>query len=680
MSRVFLILIPLSLLTLSVSPVSAQCTIPRSPVLLPTAMPDDLDCMFDEDGNGLDDDMERAIAQCAAPEFRFDCGEPWWSLGPQEPHLVFNTHLHYIDGDDLLITVRFGAVWAYDGGFATSGGACHDTDEHAGDTQSLIVTIWVRPTGAGWIVELESITYNGTTYFPDAPPHTEVSAEGRAIVYPSAGKHHWYTHPGEYDYSVWCGENAYGNCAIRVPTVEHVPNNIDTLPTTVVDNGGWFSYHWCNACDMRKILGCFAAGRSLRRIDLYDWLFPECHFTENGCDDQDSPPGDWLYIAYPYMPHIMDPEFMSSGISGIYQLVLGGYDPDPDGDGLPFWDDPCPADGSNGLDYDSDGLGSTCDPQPNEPNVYVAGGTPDYPALEIGPMAGFLNHPPVCDVNGPYVAECEGPITDVELDGTGSSDQDPGDILTYEWTTNISSATFDDDSSVSPTLTVDTDPGCVVNGNVHLYVVDYGGLSDFCYNTISIRDTTGPNIVCPANLTIECDQPTNPSNTGYATAMDVCDTKSPEIDFSDVIPPTECAGNYTITRTWTATDSCGNSNSCDQTVVVVDTTPPAVFCNAVSTITPPDAPISFTATAVDNCDDETVVEITDYDCFSFTKKGKRVDKRRSCEVVISGATLTILDSGGVGDHITWTAQATDCSGNTATTVCEVEVVNPGKGK
>jgi hypothetical protein len=372
----------------------------------------------------------------------------------------------------------------------------------------------------------------------------------------------------------------------------------------------------------------------------------------------------------------MDTPFMSPDISGIWKLVKGGFSPDVDGDGVPFWSDPCPTHAAISIDIDHDGLTWPCDPQPHETNLYVAGGAPGYPALEIGPMAGFLNHPPVCDINGPYVAECEGTTTDLALDGSGSSDEDPGDILTYAWTTNIPSGTFDDAASVTPTLTVDTDPGCVVNGNIHLNVVDYGGLSDFCYSAISISDTTSPDIVCPANLTIECDQPTDPSNTGSATATDVCDNEPPAIIYSDVVAATGCAGDYTITRTWTATNTCDNDGNCDQTVEVVDTTPPVISCNALSAITPPDAPIAFTATAVDNCDDETVVEVTAFDCFSFTKKGKRIDKTRSCEISITGDTITVLDSGGVDDHITWTVQATDCSGNSSTAPCAVDVVHP----
>ena len=57
-----------------------------------------------------------------------------------------------------------------------------------------------------------------------------------------------------------------------------------------------------------------------------------------------------------------------------------------------------------------------------------------------------------------------------------------------------------------------------------------------------------------------------------------------------------------------------------------------------------------------------------------------MDKTQSCVVDVSGDTVTILDSGGVGDHIQWTVTATDDSGNTSTAVCEIVVANPGKGR
>ena len=35
-----------------------------------------------------------------------------------------------------------------------------------------------------------------------------------------------------------------------------------------------------------------------------------------------------------------------------------------------------------------------------------------------------------------------------------------------------------------------------------------------------------------------------------------------------------CAGDYTITRAFTATDDCGNATSATQTITIIDTTAP----------------------------------------------------------------------------------------------------------
>jgi hypothetical protein len=114
-----------------------------------------------------------------------------------------------------------------------------------------------------------------------------------------------------------------------------------------------------------------------------------------------------------------------------------------------------------------------------------------------------------------------------------------------------------------------------------------------------------------------------------------------------------------------------------QTITVQDTTPPVIDPNAPATITPPDAPISFTATATDNCDTAPSVEITGYDCFWY-HKGKRKSRMRSCIVEISGDTITILDSGGVNDRIQYTIGAEDNCGNRTQVINEVKVVKPDK--
>ena len=185
-------------------------------------------------------------------------------------------------------------------------------------------------------------------------------------------------------------------------------------------------------------------------------------------------------------------------------------------------------------------------------------------------------------------------------------------------------------------------------------------------------DTTPPSINEPADVEAECAAPEGtPVDLGTATASDSCD---PNPVITNDAPPLFQLGDTDVL--WTATDDDGNQASATQSVLIVDTTPPDIACNAVSEITPPDAPISFTASATDQCYGPLTAEITSYQCFKLTKKGKRIDKTNSCVVSIAGDQITILDSRGVADMISWEVTATDGSGNNTTTECLVTVVKP----
>ena len=97
-----------------------------------------------------------------------------------------------------------------------------------------------------------------------------------------------------------------------------------------------------------------------------------------------------------------------------------------------------------------------------------------------------------------------------------------------------------------------------------------------------------------------------------------------------------------------------------------------ISCNSPGLIVPPDAPIALTTTATG----AETLQISGFDCFAFTRNGRRIDKTESCIVSISGNTVTIWDSGGVGTVITWAAVATDASGNQENAECDVEGVRP----
>ncbi|MBK8565885.1 MAG: hypothetical protein IPN76_21715 [Saprospiraceae bacterium] len=105
-----------------------------------------------------------------------------------------------------------------------------------------------------------------------------------------------------------------------------------------------------------------------------------------------------------------------------------------------------------------------------------------------------------------------------------------------------------------------------------------------CTQTITIRDQTPPTITCAAQTTpLNC--PATPVFTP-PTASDNC-VGNVAITFSDVNVPGLCPGTFTRTRTWTATDPCGNTATCARSITVQDVTPPPVPANAASTVACP---------------------------------------------------------------------------------------------
>ena len=107
-------------------------------------------------------------------------------------------------------------------------------------------------------------------------------------------------------------------------------------------------------------------------------------------------------------------------------------------------------------------------------------------------------------------------------------------------------------------------------------VVDGCGNDRVCKQSIYQWDMSGPSITCPAAITIECDESTDPSNTGTPIVSDNCGPLN--VVHSDVNDLDDCLGTGTITRTWTVTDGCNQTAQCVQIITVEDSTPPALVC------------------------------------------------------------------------------------------------------
>jgi hypothetical protein len=142
-------------------------------------------------------------------------------------------------------------------------------------------------------------------------------------------------------------------------------------------------------------------------------------------------------------------------------------------------------------------------------------------------------------------------------------------------------------------------------------VTDASGNTQSWNQIVTVMDTKAPVLTLPLDMTVECNGEyvvksftCNPGDNEYspdpafaefgvATATDNC---APSdficIEFTETFTPGDCGYTGVITRTWTATDPCGNTSSGVQRITIVDTTPPAFTCmditvnlNASGTVT-----------------------------------------------------------------------------------------------
>ena len=164
------------------------------------------------------------------------------------------------------------------------------------------------------------------------------------------------------------------------------------------------------------------------------------------------------------------------------------------------------------------------------------------------------------------------------------------------------------DNCTSITLEVSDDLALEVSQGAHLLTrtftaTDAQGNTAQAVQLISIVDATAPVFTfVPADYTVECDDDLTLLD---ATAEDNCSDVS--ISVSSVTTPGNAAGNYTLTRTFTATDDAGNNSSATQTITVQDTTAPAfTFVPADYTVECTDPMPMEDATALDNCGEVTI--------------------------------------------------------------------------
>ena len=236
------------------------------------------------------------------------------------------------------------------------------------------------------------------------------------------------------------------------------------------------------------------------------------------------------------------------------------------------------------------------------------------------------------------IDECTGEAVSVSLEETTSSESDCGDVLTRTWTAtdacgNTTTATqqvfFADDTAPSlsfnhpllfglesgdelflsvgsglgspeepllfgaadvdvmdncaadlvATVAIQTElsADCAADGFLAVYKYEWS-VADPCGNTSTLNlivyyvDTGAPDFFdVPADLEVFCDAVPAPQTPSVSDDYDTM----VELSFSEEQTPTD--GGLLITRTWTATDDCGNTNTATQEILVADNTLSAEF-------------------------------------------------------------------------------------------------------
>ena len=133
---------------------------------------------------------------------------------------------------------------------------------------------------------------------------------------------------------------------------------------------------------------------------------------------------------------------------------------------------------------------------------------------------------------------------------------------------------------------------------------DACGNSATCTQTISVFDNTAPSLTCPGTITVSCSNQVPMPNPASVTSTDNCGGSSTITFVTDVVTNMTCADQFTVTRTYRATDACGNSATCAQTILVNDQTPPSITCPPNVTVQCANllpAPNPGSVTSSDNC-------------------------------------------------------------------------------
>ncbi|MEP4910619.1 MAG: HYR domain-containing protein, partial [Algibacter sp.] len=176
--------------------------------------------------------------------------------------------------------------------------------------------------------------------------------------------------------------------------------------------------------------------------------------------------------------------------------------------------------------------------------------------------------------------------------------------------TNVSLGDLDVEDCTSVTVTNNAPTTFEIGNTTVIWtVIDAAGNETTCEQIVTVIDNISPEFVetLPVDDTVECD---SIPDAETLTATDNCGTVN--VTYEEVKTDGSCESNYTLERTWTATDSSNLSTVYTQTITVTDTTAPEFEGSLPSDVTVEcdNIPDAETLTATDNCNTATV-EVAD---------------------------------------------------------------------
>jgi len=195
--------------------------------------------------------------------------------------------------------------------------------------------------------------------------------------------------------------------------------------------------------------------------------------------------------------------------------------------------------------------------------------------------------------------------------------------------------------------------------------------------TVTVSDNTPPIISgCPEDEVIPCELVTSATTTAPALdVMDNCDA-SPELKLVEETVGGSCDEEYTIYRTWTATDASGNSATETQTVGVVDNgVPTLVGADSSTCLSPPNekyyqADVLDMFRPYDNCGGTVDVVVLRCNSTEISINDAGQDFLGDCKLDSDGTTISIKakrDASGEKDRkYVIMAKLTDSCGHEST--------------